>query len=75
MILDIPPHIEQLIIATKPEGMTAHDWALETLQNSMTTEELYFDIDEIDKAIKSGFTPVPRFDSVEELADWLGGAK
>lgn len=34
-----------------------------------------FEIDELDKAINSGFVPVPKFDTVDELADWLGGAK
>lgn len=34
-----------------------------------------FDIDEMDRAIDSGVVSIPKFDSADELADWLGSAK
>lgn len=34
-----------------------------------------FDLEKIQKSINSGFKSLPKFDTPEALADWLGGQK
>lgn len=69
MILDIPPHIEQMMIATaQAQGMSVQDWALTTLQKGIAHDEAYYDwfyehhydIEKLDKAINSPKTEIPK---------------
>lgn len=70
MILDIPPHIEQMIVATaKVQGITAEELALATLQSRFDPDEQayydwfyehHFDIEKLDKAINSPKTEIPQ---------------
>lgn len=89
MILDIPPHIEQMMTATATaQGMSLQDWALTTLQKGIAQDdeqayydwfyEHHYDVEKLDKAIKSGTTePVPphALESLESFETWLSGAK
>lgn len=83
MILDIPPHIEQMIVATaKVQGITAEELALATLQSRFDPDEQayydwfykhHYDIEMLDKAINSGSTPIPDW-ATKDLASfdkWL----
>lgn len=70
MILDIPPHIEQMMTATaQAQGMSVQDWALTTLQKGIAQDEQayydwfyehHFDKDMLDKAINSPKTEIPK---------------
>lgn len=60
MILDIPPHIEQMIIATaQAQGISATEWALTALQKSIEPQTppnddgyyLDFDIEQMTQMI------------------------
>lgn len=83
MILDIPPHIEKMIIATaQAQGITAEELALATLQSRFDPNEQayydwfyehHFDVEKLDKSIKSGSTPIPDW-ALKDLASfdkWL----
>lgn len=84
-MLDIPPHIEQMIITqAEAKGITVDELLLQTF--AQDDEQAYydwfyqhhFDIDRLDKAINSGVTePVPShaLESVESFETWLGRAK
>ncbi|WP_066801671.1 hypothetical protein [Moraxella oblonga] len=82
MLLDLPPTTVELIISKAEQaGVTVDELLLSTFAKE--DEDAYydwfyqhhFDIEKLDKSIKSGSTPAPHFDSVEQLADWLGGAR
>lgn len=77
MLIEIPAHIEMIIKQqAEIQGITAEQLAQQTLEKQFRVERPFnFDIEEIDKAINSGFVQVPKLDTVEELADWLGGVK
>lgn len=82
MLLDLAPTTVELIIAKAQRvGVTVDELLLSTFAKE--DEDAYydwfyqhhFDIEKLDKSIKSGSTPVPYFDNVEQLAVWLGGAR
>lgn len=81
MILDIPPTTAHLVVSVaQKKGITVDELLLQTFADD---EQAYydwfyqhhFDIEKLDKSIKSGSAPVPHFDSAEQLANWLGGVR
>lgn len=83
-MLDIPPHIEQMIITrAEAKGITVDELLLQTFADDEGAYydwfyEHHYDKDKLDKSIKSGVTkPVPSYalESVESLEKWLSEAK
>lgn len=86
MLLELPPQLETIITQiAKAQGITAQEVAITALQQRFAPDDeqayydwfyhYHFDMDRLDKSINSGLTPVPHFDNVEALANWLGGAR
>ncbi|UZA25463.1 hypothetical protein LP117_03090 [Moraxella bovis] len=84
-MIDISPHVEQMIITrAEQRGVSVDALLLQTF--AQDDEQAYYDwfyehhydIDKLDKAINSGVTePIPphALESVESLEKWLSGAK
>ncbi|MDO4223328.1 MAG: hypothetical protein Q4D05_04780 [Acinetobacter sp.] len=73
MILDIPPHIEKVIVQrAELQGVTVQEVAIKMLEKDIPKERPFnFDLDEMKKAVESGFEPMPKFKSDQEFLDWV----
>lgn len=72
MLIEIPAHIEMIIKQqAEIQGITAEQLAQQTLEKQFRVERPFnFDIEEMEKAINSGFKPMPKFNSDEEFLAW-----
>lgn len=79
-MLDIPPHIEQMIITrAEQRGLTVNELLLQTFSND--DEQTYydwfyqnhFDIDRLDKAINSPIVTIPKglAKNKEAFREWV----
>lgn len=79
MLIELPKHVEkQVNMMAELQGKTSEQIVIELVQkgvNQKVERPFDYDLDEIKRSIESGFKPVPKFDTAEELANWLGGAK
>lgn len=79
MLIELPQNIEkQVNMMAELQGKTSEQIVIEIVEKQFAQRverPFDYDLDEIKRSIESGFKPVPKFDTAEELANWLGGAK
>lgn len=79
MLIELPQNIEkQVNMMAELQGKTSEQIVIEIVEKQFVQRverPFDYDLDEIKRSIESGFKPVPKFDTAEELANWLGGAK
>lgn len=74
--IDLPANIETTIFRmAERQGITAEKVLTNIVTQHFAENPFNFDLETIQKSIDSGFKPVPKFNTPQELANWLGGDK